>query len=35
MTVSVVHIVHVVVVRDGHVPAFRPVLVLMALMRGV
>jgi hypothetical protein len=35
VTVSIVNIVHVVVVRDSHVPAFRPVLVIMALMRGV
>ncbi|MGN9837265.1 hypothetical protein ACTMTI_03970 [Nonomuraea sp. H19] len=35
VAVSVVHVVDVVVVRDGHVPALGPVLVVMALVRGV
>ncbi|WP_211369805.1 hypothetical protein [Nonomuraea turkmeniaca] len=35
VTVSVVDVVDMVVVRNGHVPAFRTVLVVMALMRGV
>jgi hypothetical protein len=35
VTVSVVDVVDMVVVRDGHVPALRTVLVVMALMGGV
>lgn len=35
VAVSVVDVVDMVVVRDGHVPALRAVLVVMALMRGV
>ncbi|MGP3957666.1 hypothetical protein ACTWPT_16825 [Nonomuraea sp. 3N208] len=35
VTVSVVHIVDMIVMRDRHVPALGPVLVVMALMRGV
>ncbi len=35
VTVSIMDVVDVVLVRDSHVPALRPVLVIMALMRGV